>query len=153
MKVAQYENTDYEPFLPPTRASLLPMSRFILIRLIFTLLCLNAVFLLHLLLEGLSSNAPSYPSFPIKEQLQNVLESKEIELDALLKLLGVELKASHQLKTVHDLVNNYEEQNGQISLETWESIFRGLGYSKDFLQVLANFNEKRHCQGKKSALV
>ena len=36
MKVAQYENTDYEPFLPPTRASLLPMSRFILIRLIFT---------------------------------------------------------------------------------------------------------------------
>ena len=108
---------------------------------------------MHLLLEGLSSNAPSYHSFPIKEQLQNVLESKEIELDALLKLLGVELKASHQLKTVHELVNNYEEQNGQISLETWESIFRGLGYSKDFLQVLANFNEKRHCQGKKSALV
>ena len=36
MKVAQYENTDYEPFLPPTRASLLPMSRFILIGLIFT---------------------------------------------------------------------------------------------------------------------
>ena len=41
MKVAQYENTDYEPFLPPTRASLLPMSRFILIGLIFTLsLCI-----------------------------------------------------------------------------------------------------------------
>ena len=36
MKVAQYENTDYEPFLPPTRASLLPMFRFILIGLIFT---------------------------------------------------------------------------------------------------------------------
>ena len=38
MKVAQYENTDYEPFLPPTRASLLPMSRFILIGLIFTII-------------------------------------------------------------------------------------------------------------------
>ena len=109
---------------------------------------------MNLLLEGLSSNAPSYPSFAIKEQLLNVLESKEIDLDALLKLLGVELKASHQLKTVHELVNNnYEEQNGQLSLETWESIFRGLGYSKDFLQVLANFNEKCHFQGKKSALV
>ena len=107
---------------------------------------------MNFLLEGLSSSAPSYPSFPLKEQLLNVLESKEIDLNALLKLLGVELKASHQLKTVHEVVSYYEEENGQLSLQTWESIFQGLGYSEDFLRVLAHFNEQRHCQGKKSAV-
>ena len=107
---------------------------------------------MNLLLEGLSSNAPSYPSFPLKEQLLNVLESKEIDLNALLKLLGVELKASEHLKTVHEVVNYYEEENGQLSLQTWESIFQGLGYSEDFLRVLAHFNEQRCCQGKKSAV-
>ena len=112
----------------------------------------NALFLLNLLLEGRSSNAPSYPSFPLKEQLLNVLESKEIDLNALLKLLGVELKASEHLKTVHEVVNYYEEENGQLSLQTWETIFQGLGYSEDFLRVLAHFNEQRRCQGKKSAV-
>ena len=107
---------------------------------------------MNLLLEGLSSNAPSYPSFPLKEQLLNVLESKEIDLNALLKLLGVELKASEHLKTVHEVVNYYEEENGQLSLQMWESIFQGLGYSEDFLRVLAHFNEQRRCQGKKSAV-
>lgn len=107
---------------------------------------------MNLLLEGLSSNTPSYPSFPLKEQLLNVLESKEIDLNALLKLLGVELEASDHLKTVHEVVNYYEEDNGQLSLQTWKSIFQGLGYSEDFLRVLAHFNEQRHCQGKKSVV-
>ena len=107
---------------------------------------------MNLLLKGLSSNAPSYPSFPLKEQLLNVLESKEIDLNALLKLLGVELKASEHLKTVHEVVNYYEEENGQLSLQTWETIFQGLGYSEDFLRVIAHFNEQRRCHGKKSAV-
>ena len=75
------------------------------------------------------------------------MASKEIDFDALLKLLGVELKASQHLKTVHEVVNHYEEQNGQLYLQTWQRIFEGIGYSEDFLQVLAHFNQQRHCQG------
>lgn len=110
------------------------------------------MFLLNLLLEGFLSNGSSYPSFPLKEQLLSVLESKEIDVDALLKLLGVELKASQHLKSVHEVVNNYEEENEQLSLQTWENIFQGLGYSEDFVRVLARFNAQRRFQGKKSAV-
>ena len=103
---------------------------------------------MNLLLEGLSSNAQSYPSVPLKEQLLDLLESKEIDLDVLLKLLGLERRLLQYLKTVHEFVNNYEELNGQLSLQAWERIFEGLGYSEDFPRVLAHFNEQRRGQGK-----
>ena len=75
------------------------------------------------------------------------MESKEVDFEALLKLLGVELKASQHLKTVHELVNNYEEQNGQLSLQSWQRIFEGFGNSEDFLQMLAHCNQQRRYQG------
>ena len=60
MKVAQYENTDYEPFLPPTRASLLPMSRFILIGLIFTIIIIRFPIFRFPYLNCISRNCVKY---------------------------------------------------------------------------------------------
>ena len=78
----------------------------------------------------------------------DVLEAKEFDLDALLKLLGLERRPLQQLKTVREVVNNYEEHNEQLSFKYWERIFEGLGYSEDFLRVVTHFNEQRHGQGK-----
>lgn len=105
-------------------------------------------FIYVVLFEGLSS-VSSYHSFPLTEQLLDVLEAKEFDLDALLKLLGLERRPLQHLKTVREVVNYYEEHYTEhLSLQTWKRIFEGLGYSEDFLRVVTHFNEQRHGQGK-----
>lgn len=41
-----------------------------------------------------------------------------------------------QIDPVRELVSNYEECHGQMSLDTWQCILRQLGYSKEHIQQL-----------------
>ena len=78
-----------------------------------------------------------------------VLETKEV-LDGLLKALGLKEEASKHFKSVHEVVYNFEEKHGQLSLPNWKIIFEETGCLEDFLGVIESFNEQRHSPGKNS---
>lgn len=78
-----------------------------------------------------------------------VLETKEV-LDGLLKALGLKEEASKHFKSVHEVVYNFEERHGQLSLPNWKIIFEETGCLEDFLGVIESFNEQRHSPGKNS---
>lgn len=103
-----------------------------------------------LLHKGLSPNTKSYPSILLKEKLLEVLETKEVALDGLLKALGLKEEASKHFKSVHEVVYNFEERHGQLSLPNWQIIFEEIGCLEDFLGVIESFNEQRHSPGKNS---
>lgn len=79
-----------------------------------------------------------------------VLETKEVALDGLLKALGLEEEASKHFKSVHEVMYNFEERYGQLSLPNWKIIFEETGCLEDFLGVIESFNEQRHFPGKNS---
>lgn len=79
-----------------------------------------------------------------------VLETKEVALDGLLKALGLKEEASKHFKSVHEVVYNFEERHGQLSLPNWKIIFEETGCLGDFLGVIESFNERRHSPGKNS---
>lgn len=101
-----------------------------------------------LLHKGLSPNTKSYPSILLKEKLLEVLEKKEVALDGLLKALGLKEEASKHFKSVHEVVYNFEERHGQLSLPNWKIVFEETGCLEDFLGVIESFNEQRHSPGK-----
>lgn len=103
-----------------------------------------------LLHKGLSPNTKSYPSILLKEKLLEVLETKEVALDGLLKALGLKEEASKHFKSVHEVVYNFEERHGQLSLPNWKIIFEEIECLEDFLGVIESFNEQRHSPGKNS---
>ena len=62
-------------------------------------------------------------------------------------LLYPETKAT-QCKTIHELVTQYEEQHGQMSLNKWNDIFQQLGYLKEFLGAIEQFKRQRSSPSK-----
>lgn len=78
-----------------------------------------------------------------------VLETKEVALDGLLKALGLE-EASKHFKSVHEVMCYFEERCGQLSLPNWKIIFEETGCLEDFLSVIKSFNKQRHFPGKNS---
>ncbi|XP_068747197.1 uncharacterized protein [Montipora capricornis] len=59
------------------------------------------------------------------------LESKEGSLKELSRLLYPD-KEDLNFKTVYELVQVYEDENGKILLHNWKEIFEDLGYMEDF---------------------
>lgn len=72
----------------------------------------------------------------MKEELLTLIESEERSVEVLAKVLKID---TARYATVHELVSNYEECCGQVSLDTWKYVLQQLGYLEYFQQlVVAN---------------
>ena len=76
----------------------------------------------------LVDDCPTIPSGALKEQFLVLLESNERSMKVLANVLKIDI--------VRELVRNYEECHGQVSLDTWKYVFQQLGYSKEHFQQL-----------------
>ena len=70
----------------------------------------------------------------MKAQFLDLLESDEKSLEGLRKVLRID---TTRYRTVGELVRDYEERFGQLSLEKWKFILKRLGHSEN-VQVLAD---------------
>jgi len=64
----------------------------------------------------------------LKEQILDLLVSNERSVKVLANVL--------QINPVRELVSNYEECHGQVSLDTWKHVLHQLGYPKEHFQQL-----------------
>ena len=76
----------------------------------------------------------TFPSGALKEQFLVLLESNA---QRSMKVLANALK----IDTVRELVSNYEECHGQVSLDTWKYVLQQLGYSKEHFQQLVSASQ------------
>jgi len=72
----------------------------------------------------------------LKAQFLDLLESDESSLKRLAKVLKIHVDIT-QYATVRELVGNYEDRFGELSLDKWKYILKWLGYLEYFQQHVA----------------
>ena len=75
----------------------------------------------------LVEDCPTIPSGAFKEHILVLLESDKRSMKVLANMLNINTR---------ELVSNYEECHGQVSLDTWKYVLQKLGYSKEHFQQL-----------------
>ena len=80
---------------------------------------------------GLTEDGSSIPLDTLKAKILDLFESNDISLEDLAKVLRID---TTRYVTVRELISNYEERFGQLSLKKWKYILRRLGYLEYFQQ-------------------
>ena len=75
----------------------------------------------------LVEDCPTLPSGALKEHILVLLESDKRSMKVLANMLNINTR---------ELVSNYEECHGPVSLDTWKHVLQQLGYSKEHFQQL-----------------
>ncbi|XP_078374624.1 uncharacterized protein LOC144658148 isoform X2 [Oculina patagonica] len=86
-------------------------------------------------MDGLPDDGSSFPPVTLKAKFLDLLESGDKSLEALAKVLRIDI--SRYGDTVCELVSNYEQRFGQLSLRKWKYILQRLGYLEYFQQHVA----------------
>ena len=102
--------------------------------LTLSVLIINFIFVSEFVEDG-----AGIPSCTLKEQILALLVSNKRSVKVLAKVL--------QIDPVRELVSNFEECHGQVSLDTWKYIFQQLGYLEDFQQLVAADQMKANATG------